>query len=204
MLTISTCFWRANRHSVPLSRCYEPHWVDRLAAGFRRNLTIPHQFIAFTDRDYEFGSGVEQFTTLGDEPDWSSMIAPFCLEGPMIVAGLDTVIVGSVDDLARYCFDADRIALPRSPGQAHACNGICLVPPGQTGIYNRWSGENDMLWLREQPHHFIDDLFPGQVLSYRLQARPNGFGDARVIYFHGRDKPHELTAEPFIQEHWRT
>ena len=203
MLTVATCFWRPNRHSAPASRCYTPEWVDRLYRGFRRNLTVPFRFVVLTDREYGFCQGVEQERLSTDEPDWSSMIEPFRIEGPLIVVGLDTVVTGNIDQLADWCFDGDRIALPLSPGKPYACNGVALVPPGCTGIYRDWRGENDMEWLRSQPHAFIDELFPGQVVSYKCDVRPDGLGDTRVAYFHGRPKPDELGRLDWVKEHWR-
>lgn len=203
MLTVATCFWRPNRHSADFSRCYTEEWVNRLARGFRRNLSFDIRFVVLTDREYQFDDGVEQEPIGDDEPDWSSMIEPFRIEGPMIVAGLDTVVTGNCDALWNYCYTADRIALPRSPGKRYACNGICLVPSGQTGIYTRWGGQNDMDWLRLQDHGFIDDELPGQVVSYKCDVRPNGLGDARVVYFHGPPKMDALPDEPFVRNHWR-
>lgn len=203
MITVTTCFWRANKHTAPASRGYEPFWVDRLAAGFARNLTIPHRFIVFTDRTYRFAEGVEQQLLSTDEPDWSCMIEPFQLDEPSIIVGLDTVVTGNTDEMARYCLEAGRIALPRSPGKDYACNGVALVPAGHRSIYANWSGENDMEWLRTQPHDFIDDLFPGQVASYKCAVRPNGLGDTRIVYFHGRPKMSDALHERWVRDHWR-
>jgi hypothetical protein len=59
---------------------------------------------------------------------------------------------------------------------------------------------------------FIDDLFPGQVLSWRVQVRGEGHTsqpivyppDLRILYFHGRHKPDSLAEhDRFIQRHWQ-
>jgi hypothetical protein len=202
-LVVSTCFWRANRHSAPASRCYTEEWVNKLARGFRRHLTVPHRFVAFVDRTYEFAEGIEQRLLKSAEPDWSSMIEPFALAEPSIIVGLDTIVCGSIDHFAAHCLTADRIALPRSPGKPYACNAIVLKPQGHTDIFTRWRGENDMEWLRDQPHDFIDDRWPGQVVSYKCDVRPNGLGDARVVYFHGRPKMGDVLGEPWVRLHWR-
>ena len=203
MLTVATCFWRANEHTAEASRGYEPFWVDRLAAAFARNLTRPHRFVVFTDRAYDFAPGIEQRRLSSETPTWASMIEPFQIDGPLLVTGLDTVILGNLDAMADFCETADVLALPRSPGKSYACNAIALVPAGKTDIYSRWAGENDMEWLRAQPHQFIDDIFPGQVVSFKLHVRPRGLGKARIVYFHGPPKMADLPDEPFIREHWR-
>jgi hypothetical protein len=203
MLTVATCFWRANKHTAEASRCYDEEWVNRLARGFRRNLTIPFRFVVLTDREYEFAEGIEQERLSTDVPDWSSMIEPFRIEGPLIVAGLDTIIVRNIDRFAHWCRTGDKIALPRSPGKDYACNGVAFVPAGFTGVYRDWRGENDMEWLRKQPHIFIDDHWPGAVVSYKCDVRLNGLGDARVCYFHGSPKMSELLDLPWVSENWR-
>jgi hypothetical protein len=203
VLTVATCFWEANRRSVPSSRCYTPEWVNKLARGFARNLTLPHRFVVLTDKAYDFAKGIEQELLGTDEPDWHSMIEPFRIEGPLIVVGLDTIIRSNIDHLARWCERADRIALPRSPGKPYACNGVALVPVGMTGIHAQWRGENDMEWLRAQPHVMIDDLWPEQVVSYKQYVRPKGTRQSRIVYFHGSPKMQDILHEPWVAEHWR-
>lgn len=204
MLTVATCFWRANRHTAPASVGYTESWVDKLAGGFRRHLTIPHRFVALTDREYEFGAGVEQERLSTEEPTWAAMIEPFRIEGPLIVVGLDTVICGNIDHLATWCLVGDRIALPRSPGKDYACNGIAFVPAGFRSVYEDWDGiTNDMEWLRTRPHILIDKMHPGDVVSYKCDVRPNGLGGASIVYMHGRPKMDDLGGEDWVKEHWR-
>lgn len=203
MITVATCFWSPNRHSAPASHCYTPDWVDKLYRGFKRNLTEPFRFVVLTDREYEFAEGIEQERLSTDEPGWESMIEPFRIEGPLIVAGLDTIIVRNIDRFAHWCRTGDKIALPRSPGKDYACNGVAFVPAGFTGVYTRWRGENDMEWLRKQPHALIDQIWGREdVVSYKQQVRPNGLGRARIVYWHGSPKMDELE-EPWVRDHWR-
>jgi hypothetical protein len=122
----------------------------------------------------------------------------------MILVGLDTIVTGPVDHLADYCLQADTIALPRDPYMpARACNGVALIPEGQQHVWRNHRGENDMEWLRAQDHVFIDDLFPGQVQSFKGRVRDHGLEDTRICYFHGEQKPHQLPDVPWIAEHWR-
>lgn len=203
MLTVATCFWLANRHSAPASRDYTADWVNKLARGFARNLTVQHRFVVLTDRPYTFDDGVQQELLSTDEPTWASMIEPFRIEGPLIVVGLDTIVRDNIDHLARWCEKADRIALPRSPGKPYACNGVALVPAGKTDIHSRWRGENDMEWLRAQEHVLIDSLWPEQVVSFKQYVRPRGVRQSRIVYFHGAPKMADIVHEPWVAEHWR-
>lgn len=204
MITFATLLWDANAASQPFSRAYDEAWADKLYRGVARRLSLPFRFVVFTDRFRAFDElGIEQELLATARPDYGCCIEPFRLDTPSIIVGLDTVITGSLDAMATWCLTGDRVALPRSPGKPYACNGIALVPAGQRRIHDDWRGENDMEWLRDQPHVFIDDLFPGQAVSFKCDVRPNGLGDARVVYFHGPPKMPDLADEPWIAEHWR-
>jgi hypothetical protein len=60
-----------------------------------------------------------------------------------------------------------------------------------------------MEWVRRFPHAYLDDDFPGQVVSYKGHVEKKGIGDARIVYFHGERKPHQLPDHPLVREHWR-
>lgn len=200
-ITIATLLWQPNQHSRDFSRCYSPEWVDKLYRGFKRNLTRPFSFICFTDQRYEFSERIYQLPLPDGEPDYSYCIAPYQLGVPMILCGLDTVVTGNCDALVQHCLNTDRIALPRDPYKpSRACNGVALVPRGKEDIYERHRGENDMAWCRAQPHNFINNLLPGQVVSYKARIAKHGIGDARIVYFHGEQKPHQINHP--VLEHW--
>jgi hypothetical protein len=204
MLHVATALWDANKHSLDFSRAYDESWVEKLHAGFRRHLTWPFHFVVFTDRPRQFSAGIDQEMLQAAEPDYGSFTEPYRLNMPMILCGLDTIVTGRINQLASYCISADRIALPRDPySPARACNGVALVPAGQRQVFDEWRGENDMEWIRQQPHRFIDDLFPGHVVSYKGHARQAGLGDARMVYFHGQEKPHQLAGIDWIDREWR-
>lgn len=204
MLCVAACLWDSNEKSEAFSRCYSEEWAEKLYRGFRRNLTIPFRFVLFTDRIRDFDEPIEQELLTTENPDYGCLTEPYRLNEPMILCGLDTIIVRNIDHLAEYCLTAQQIALPRDPYQPnHSINGVALVPAGHRAVYDQWRGENDMEWMRRWPTAFIDDLWPGQVLSVKFHdIRRRGLQDARVAYFHGRPKPPELMHLPWIAEHW--
>lgn len=193
MLTIATMLWQPNQSSQSFSRCYTPIWADKLCRGFMRHLRQPFRFVCFVDKRYMFEEPVEALPIESNAPDYGCFIEPFKLDGPLIVVGLDTVITGNCDHLADYCYSGDKVALPRAVyKKGTVCNGVALVPPGSRHIYSRWNGENDMEWLRKQDYEVIDNLWPGHVVSYKGHVKNNGVGDARIVFFHGKEKPHEI------------
>lgn len=196
-------FWQANAKSQGFSRCYSEEWVERLYRGFARNLTVPFRFVCFTDRFREYDEPIEQELLASSRPDYGCCIEPFRLGKPAIIVGLDTVIIKNIDHLADYCLTQKRIALPLAVYKKNTvCNGVALVPPGHSDIFKRWNGENDMDWLRAQQYSVIDDLWPGQVVSYKGHVKANGLGDARIVFFHGEEKPHQLPNVRWLRKHW--
>ena len=196
--------WEPNKYSETFSRCYDDTWVEKLCRGFRRNLTAPFQFSLFTDRPRQFTEDIVQYPVLAQEPQYGCFTEPYRLNEPMILVGLDTVIVGNIDHMVRYCLSADKIALPRNPyNLEQSINGVALVPAGQRRIFDDWRGENDMEWLRKQDTAFIDDLWPGEVLSLKAHdVRRKGLQGAKIVYMHGVPKMHQLGHLDWIREHW--
>jgi hypothetical protein len=203
VLTIATLFWQANDRSFPFSRQYDEAWVEKLYRGFARNLTRPFQFVCYSERRRTYREPIRQVVSLPDRPTYSDCITPYEIGQPMILVGLDTVVTGNIDHLADHCLKAERIALPRDPYHpSRACNGVALVPAGWEAIASDPRAADDMTHVRRYPHDFIDDLFPSHVESFKGSVRDKGLGDARIVYFHGKEKPHELPAGHPILEHW--
>lgn len=204
MLTIATLLWQANRHSRPFSSMYDEAWVEKLYRGFARNLTQPFRMVCYVDRPREFAEPIDQRLLVSREPGYGDCIQPYELGEPMILVGLDTIVTGNIDHLADYCLNADVIALPGDPYKpTRACNGVALVPAGNDHVATAHDGSNDMEWMRRQEHVFIDDLFPGQVRSFKGHIERHGLGDTRICYFHGERKPHQLPVGHPLLEHWR-
>lgn len=206
MLTVVVPLWDANRKSFDFSRCYDESWVEKLYRGFTRNLTAPFRFVCFTDRPRAFAHPeIEQERFKATEPTYRDGIEIYRIDGPLLVLGLDTVIVGNIDHLAEWVETTSLLGLPRDPYKpARACNGIALAPADHRRIYDDWNGDSDdMETLRRHPHVFTDDLWPGQVVSYKGHVMKDGLGDARIVYFHGVPKAHRLGDLDWVARHWR-
>lgn len=203
-IVVASLLWDANEHSQPFSRCYDESWARRLYWGFRRNLTIPWRFVLFVDRQRDLPPEIEQELLRSPKPNYGTCIEPYRLDEPMILVGLDTVVLRNIDHLAQHCLVAEKVGLPRDPfWRSRACNGVALVPPNHRHIFDGWRGENDMEWMRKHPHDFTDDLFPGEIGSYKGAVLGRGIGEMRIVYFHGHPKMHELPDVDWIRANWR-
>lgn len=203
MLFVCSLLWEPNKHSHPFSKVYNEAWVEKLYDGFARNLSVPFRFRLFTDRFRDYGRPIEQERLEHKPITYGSCIEPFKLNEPSIIVGLDTVIVRNIDNMAKYCLTGEAVAVPRDPNHAdRVCNGVALVPGGNRQIYDAWKGENDMAFLRATKGlKLTDDLFPGQLISYKAHYRKNGLGDARIVYFHGQPKMDAIRDEEILR-HW--
>lgn len=207
MITIAACLWEPNRHSFDFSKCYDESWVEKLYRGFKRNLTVPFRFVCFTDKDREFKEPIIQERLEAAEPSYGCLIEPFKLNEPMIVCGLDMVVLRNIDHMARYCLEADKIALPMHP--LHEWRGfinpVVFVPAGHREVYDRWRGENDMKWLNTFDCVNTDKLWRNQIKSFKLHGlKLRGQAGANIVYFHGSKKPHELANRVhWIREAWQ-
>jgi len=205
MLTVATLFWQPNKSSFAFSSMYDEAWVEKLYRGFRRNLTQPFNFVCYTDklRKYQHWE-IGQKLLKSAVPGYGDCIQPYEMNEPMILVGLDTIVCGNIDHLADYCLQQHRFALPRDPYKPErACNGVALVPAGHGIIAEMHRGENDMVWVRKFPHAFIDDWFPGEVLSFKEHYKRGQTQNARIVYFHGEEKPHQLLNNALVRNHWR-
>lgn len=212
MITIATLFWQRNDATGHFADGYTPEWVNRLYRGFERNLTKPFRFVVFTDRlRVCYSAPIKQhLLTNRSIPTYADCLEPYRLNVPMILVGLDTVVTGNCDHLAEYCMTGTQIALPRDPYKPQrACNGVALVPAGHADVWfganhdelpSRWA---DMQRLRDVPHIFLNDLYPKHVVSYKVDVARDGLGDARIVYFHGDRKPHQVRGVQWLNEAWR-
>jgi len=206
MISVATLLWDPNAASQGFSRVYNDEWVIRLCNGFARNLTEEFRFVLYTDRERGLPACIEQRRIKAAKPDYGTCIEPYELsaDGPMILVGLDTLVIGNIDHLARSAAERTTLGLPRDPYRpSQACNGVALVPQGMERVASEHRGENDMEWVRRFPHAMLDDEWPGQVVSWKGHVERHGAGDARIIYFHGERKLHQLASHPIIREHWR-
>lgn len=195
------------QHSLNI---FTPLWVDRLYCGIERNLSKPFRFVCFVDREYVFEGPVEQ--ELLDLPyrNMMSLLEPLKLEGKVLFMGLDTVITGSLDEIASV---DTKFAMTRDPNDSkRGCSGVMLFEnPGlwdeiknnhQTiaGKYQMCGVPSDMMYLTTLEHDYLDNL---GIYSYKnhIKRDKSLLDDARIVYFHGREKPHEID-EDFVREHW--
>ena len=59
-----------------------------------------------------------------------------------------------------------------------------------------------MDYIRSLDVAVIDDIWPGEVVSYKGHVKGYGLDGVKICYFHGEEKPHQLTHD-WIEREWR-
>lgn len=219
MITVA-CVWTGTK--------YGAEYVYRLRNMVRRNLSVSHRFVCFTDRAGDVPDGIEPVDVSEFSlPGWWAKMCLFRadLRGPgrTIYLDLDTVIVGSLDPLAEYaggfavCENFTRLAgHPTWPCRYGSC--VMSFPDGLGGdIWDAfWSDRAKLMAENESgDQQVIEKLAPDatylqSVMPPRFflnkrdlpQHRSNPPQGTAVVVFGGSQRPHNCEI-PWVQEAWR-
>lgn len=189
-------------------------YVKILAAGVRRNIRIPHRFICFTDDPRGCGPGVElRFlpdNLIGWWPKiWLHKPGHFKDGDRILFLDLDTIVCGDITKIASY---RGPFAILRDFYRPDGYgSGLMAWPANKTApVWDLYQSSGrpeleggDQAWMEMMVPNADrwQDLFPGQILSYKVHCREGLPEDARIVCFHGFPRPHQ--AEGWVKDRWR-
>jgi len=200
----------------------QAEYVARLKAGVERHFSAPHRFICMTDTPSRVPEGVEMLPLGCKGWRWNlrkmALYAPENgLSGRILALDLDTIITGSLDDIASY---RGRFAVLEDFYDKGRCGGGVISFEAGTlsdDLYwpivldrfkvNALTRGSERKWYRAQMPgaDFWQTMFPGQIVSFKpkpsemLSAVPD---DARMVCFHGSPRPHESDVG-WLNNFWR-
>jgi len=197
---------------------YDAEWVRKLRDGVTPNLTLPHRFVCLTDVDVQ----CERIPLVNDWPGWWSklnLFAPGLLTGPTLYFDLDTVIVGSLDNIAAHphqftmahefyrpellcstamAWDGDYSFLY----EAFAAEPVRLMKHYDHELPKRRSEwrigdqafiEDEFARFGKKPDTFRDLFGERSIASYKVHGCENAPpADAAAVAFHGKPKPCDI------------
>lgn len=148
MLTVA-CVYRSGGE-------YCPDDVVRLARGVHSHLTIPFRMVCLTDRSDEVSRHSAWYSDmtcqihrlLANWRGWWSKMEVFGLAGPVLYLDLDTVIVGSLDELAYRVLESDKLLMLRGFYRGDRCSGIM---GWGAGVSTQWILDSFIADLRNPP-----------------------------------------------------
>lgn len=183
---------------------YLPEHVERLRVQCAQHAPdVP--FACLTD-----SRGVPDGVPLvHDWPGWWSKMEALTLSGPVLYLDLDSTICGDLAPLLDAATQHGFIAL-RNPYDSPSKFGSGLM--GWRGslrhVYDRFAddpaihmrrcttphrhGDQGFIAETETPTAFWQDLFPGQIVSWKVECQDGVPPDARIVYFHGYPRPWEV------------
>lgn len=144
-----------------------------------------------------------------DWPGWWAKMHLFNYHGPVLYFDLDTSIVGDLAPLLAAAAQHSFIALKNplvTPSKFGS--GVMAWSGDMRHIYRRFQADarahmrrcstpalwGDQGFLSEivTPDAYWQDLFPGQILSWKADCKAGVPKQARVVYFHGRPRPWDI------------
>ena len=199
-ITIVTALFDGRHTGVPhTTGVYDTAYVEKLYRGFKRNLTIPFDFVCLVDKNYIFQEDIKavRFKRSVDQYGWMSlmeMYRPEICEGIRLTVGLDTIITGPVDDILQaqvsklaVCTDPmypDKICNAITLSTPEFCeefwgmwegNEVKLIPDSKLVLENVAPAPSEMVLMRKYygDSPCIDKVFPNRILSYKVHVKEN-------------------------------
>lgn len=189
-------------------------YVNKLFNMVARNLPEKHKYVCFTDDP----TGINPEIETPELPDslrgwWNKLylFKPGLFEdGERIVyLDLDTIIVGSLDEIIKY--DGD-FAICRDFFNPDTIQSGFMMWRGGFGAeiwesFVKWGYPNieggDQQWIaRTLPEvDIVQKLYPRSFVSYKVHAERMFPKQSKVVCFHGLPRPHEV--EGWVPHVWK-
>jgi hypothetical protein len=182
---------------------FTPRWVLALARGVREYLPKAGPLVCLTDLRFRI-LGVETVPLLHGWPGWWSKVElfrPDVFDGPVLYLDLDSLPVGDLSDLASYRGDLAALSDFYTP-KSIASGVLAFTPSDRTAaVYDRMKANSSRI-MRANPGRSdgfyrsafgseverIQDLYPRQVVSYKVHARGGAPKGARLVCGHGKPR----------------
>lgn len=216
---------------------FDPDYVYRLKAAVARNLKQEHRFICLTDLADDLGWSKRDILAMpleDDLPMWWSKMEAFKIHGPALYFDLDTVILRSLNPLARWLNKGSKAMLLLNGFKRNVDASGIMAWNGNKSILNldfmlhtksrefifannalrmrigKTTYRGDQEWISEavrkryqMPVVYAQEIVDG-IISFKNDFKMNGGlpPGTRIVCFHGRPRPRDAQALPFMRKHW--
>lgn len=218
---------------------YSYDYVNKLYSSILRNTTVPFHFHCFTENTAGIDPNVITHPLPHNGLDgWWNKLYLFSNEMPIrgriFFVDLDTLITGNVDNLLSV---TEGFVVLRDFFHGLA-NGVHAESIG-SGLMSYDAGTYDFMWKKFidnpkkaiqqiRPHgdqryiqnsldNFLywQDLYPNQVVSFKVHCNNGLAKDARIVCYHGKPSipesintrtrvPHfDIQPQPWVEDHWK-
>jgi uncharacterized Rossmann fold enzyme len=183
-------------------------YVNTLHTMVKTYLSLPHRFVCFTDDPIGLNEGIEVEALPVNLEGWMNKLYLFkrgvFTEGRVLFLDLDTTLCGRIDKIAQY------------DGEFAMLRDFYRPDGYGSGLMAWQAGFGSEIWERYETAGFpivqggdqafidqvfektdykpdvLQDLFPGQIVSYKVHCTMEVPVDANIVCFHGNPRPHEV------------
>lgn len=221
---------------------YGSEYVNRLYAGIKRNTTVPFNFWCFTDSSAEISPQIKvadlpystELESWWNKINLFSNDLPISLGERIFYIDLDTLITDNIDEM--LLVDSEKIIVLRDfyHGIAKTAGSVA------SGLMTWIHGTHDFVWQKfikdpqkairsVRPHgdqawvekcvleicDYWQDLFPKQVVSFKIDCNSGLPKNAAIVCYHGRpsipesivnhtiDWRWDLRPQPWVADYWK-
>jgi len=203
---------------------YDYKYVNNLVSGIKANLDVPHRIVGLTDDKRNLTEDIDRLVSFRHGwPKWWGKIELFRDDifeddEQVFFFDLDTFIVGSLNEIVKYrggfCALKD-FYRPESMGSGMmSWNGRRVhriydefIKHDRKYINNTPEGDQAFISLYKPQIEYWQDVYPEEIISYKVHCvkTPQGVSatlpeKAKVVCFHGKPRPHEITTE--LKRYW--
>lgn len=192
---------------------FSADYVNILYDSVTRNTSpdIIDKFVCFTDDPTGIDEGIDIRQLPEALTEWWGKLylfkkGVFQLGSRVCFMDLDTVITGSLDEMLTY--DGEFAAIRDPIVENRVGLGVFLwkVSDVTHSIWDEWlacgmpkTDLGDMGWVMSLDQgrfakrvEILQDLYPGQLVSYKADCQVSPPPSARIVYFHGIPRPHQV------------
>ena len=225
---------------------YGAEYVNNLFAAVQRNTTVEHEFWCFTDDASGIDPAIKKHRLpYAKELNiwWNklwlfSSEMPFQINDVIFYIDLDSLIVDNIDKILQVPQKGDIVMLKdfyygiaKTAGKA--ASGVMSWTHGSRfDIWKRFIANpvqavkmcephGDQRWIEiftDQPgqRRYWQDLFPGQLVSYKVHCHDGLPHHAAIVCYHGkpsipesatknyRDNKRSIPAQPWVLDYWHS
>lgn len=199
---------------------YSADYVNILYDMVRRNLGKPFRFHCITDDPAGLDPAIRVIELPADLEKWWGKLymfkrGLFADRARLLFMDLDTVVIGSLDELSDYRGQFATLRdfyYPERLGPA-----IIMWEAGDfsASIWDEWVAEGkprhamgDLWWLNRLDQgrfarrvDILQEKFKGTFCSFKVSCRPNPPEGVKVVCFHGQPKPDNCGVE-WVKQAW--
>jgi len=208
---------------------FSAEYVNKLYNAVRRNVTLPHNFVCFTDDPKGVECETKPFLT--DLPSWWYIIGLFNKEhgfnDKVLYMDLDTVITDNIDHILSLDVDfaiTEDFYRPKGlqttfimwkPEKYYFLyDKLCTHLPKNPTPHANMGGTNGFVqnFVPRKEVTILQDIFPEEFISYKVHIRdahqrkknnlPGNLNTAKVICYHGKPMPHDMRNLEWMKQHW--